>query len=203
MVNKITRHRSLVLASLALATVMSCGARPDTNEAVAPLTTSGTGIETSSTTSTDKQPAPVGASVTGTSPVPEATPGPGSPATKTAPTGVNPAPAEPVIVVTLPSSPPETNPTTPVVTTPAGPVIDWAYVSANFFKANCLRCHAAPGNAGDINLETYANAKTALDLIKNEVLVEKSMPPRKTLPAATIAVLKAWLDAGAPEIVAP
>lgn len=81
--------------------------------------------------------------------------------------------------------------------------IDYAFVNAKVFQPKCVRCHSsAGGNKGDVNLETYENVIAHLADIENDVLVEKSMPPRRAggpLGAFEQNVLKLWIDAGAPK----
>jgi cytochrome c553 len=64
------------------------------------------------------------------------------------------------------------------------------------FVPNCIRCH---GNSGNINLETYSAAVSALEHINHSVVVEKTMPPNKKLTDDQIELVKAWVDAGGPE----
>ncbi|EMR02661.1 hypothetical protein [Cesiribacter andamanensis] len=60
-------------------------------------------------------------------------------------------------------------------------------------------CHVA--GTGRANLTTYAGVKQVADngLIRQKVIVEKSMPPSGPLSACEISQLDAWLRAGAPE----
>jgi uncharacterized membrane protein len=69
-------------------------------------------------------------------------------------------------------------------------------VRARVFAPSCIRCH---GNHGNVNLETYEAAREALDDIKNEVYIEKSMPPKAPLSEADQALVRAWIEGGALE----
>ncbi len=70
------------------------------------------------------------------------------------------------------------------------------------FSPYCLSCHsAAASNVGNVNLETYAKVISQIELVQASVLVEHRMPPSGALPlsANAYALLKAWIEAGAPE----
>lgn len=202
MVKKHPLFITSILAPIALVAFICCGVRPDRDAPSPPLSTAVT--SNPSATPTDNN--PNGIAVVDETPE-SSTRAPTIP--MDVPTGttepaadlpVTPAtPTDPIVTPSQPTEPVGIEPTTPVVVTPPAPLIDWAYVSEKFFVPNCVRCH---GDAGDINLESYAAVKPNLDAIRAAVLVKKRMPPRKTLPAESTDILKAWLDAGAPETVA-
>jgi uncharacterized membrane protein len=80
--------------------------------------------------------------------------------------------------------------------------LNYANVNTKFFSLYCLSCHSsAGGNRAGINLESYANVMAQLDRVKGTVLEEGSMPPSGSPPvsAGAAALLKAWIDAGAPQ----
>lgn len=60
-------------------------------------------------------------------------------------------------------------------------------------------CHVA--GTGRVNLTTYAGVKQVADngLMRQKVIVEKSMPPSGPLPSCEMLQIDAWLKAGAPE----
>lgn len=68
-------------------------------------------------------------------------------------------------------------------------------------NTNCAigGCHVA--GTGRVNLTTYAGVKEVADngLLRQKVIVEKSMPPSWSLTTCEIRQLDAWLRAGAPE----
>jgi cytochrome c5 len=68
-------------------------------------------------------------------------------------------------------------------------------VNTKVFKVYCLQCHTSRGP----ELTDYSSAKGASDDIRKAVLVDKTMPKSAPLPADLQALLKAWLDQGAPE----
>lgn len=77
-------------------------------------------------------------------------------------------------------------------------------VAAILGRNRCLECHtAAAGNRGGVNLESYGAAK-ALAARVYATTSGGSMPmggPR--VAADDVATLKAWMDAGAPEVGGP
>lgn len=60
-------------------------------------------------------------------------------------------------------------------------------------------CHVA--GTGRTDLATYAGLKQVADngLMRQKVLVEKSMPPGGSLTDCELRQIEAWLNAGAPE----
>lgn len=74
-------------------------------------------------------------------------------------------------------------------------------VKTIFSRNRCLDCHAVDkGNRGGINLETYASTKVLADSVVQSVasgFMPIGGPP---VSAPDQAVLKAWVDAGAPEV---
>ena len=89
---------------------------------------------------------------------------------------------------------------TPVVITEAD--LHYAVVNERVIAPYCLGCHsAAGGNLGSVNLETYAALSSEIASVKSEAIEARSMPPSNatSLPANGYNLLKAWIDAGAPE----
>lgn len=79
--------------------------------------------------------------------------------------------------------------------------LNYATVNEDMITPYCLGCHAnAGGNQGELNLETYANVQSHLEGIRLVAIVHRSMPPNGALPAYPYALLKAWIEAGAPEV---
>lgn len=68
-------------------------------------------------------------------------------------------------------------------------------------NTNCATpgCHV-PGN-GRVDLTQYEGVKQVAEagLLRQKVLVEKTMPPGRPLTACEMQQLDAWLKAGAPE----
>lgn len=65
-------------------------------------------------------------------------------------------------------------------------------------KCATAGCHNAAAGAGGTVLETYAQILAKAIRIKQRCVVEKNMPPGTPLTPAEIAVLKCWIDSGAP-----
>ncbi|MFN7727930.1 MAG: hypothetical protein ACK5P7_02110 [Bdellovibrio sp.] len=77
------------------------------------------------------------------------------------------------------------------------------YVTLNqtVIGPQCLNCHSnQTGNKGNLNLETYQSLRANLNRIAFRSLEKRDMPPQG-LPSAETAILKAWIEAGAPEQV--
>ncbi|MBC7715255.1 MAG: hypothetical protein H7177_18055 [Rhizobacter sp.] len=83
---------------------------------------------------------------------------------------------------------------------PAGTVVSYAVIASSILQPKCIECHSgAGGDAGGINLETYANVTGNLGIIKSEVQSD-SMPKNRTkLTAKEKQILFAWIDAGGPQ----
>jgi WD40 repeat protein len=79
-------------------------------------------------------------------------------------------------------------------------------------QAHCVDCHSSSDAQGDLVLETHedlmmggengavltaGNAAKSKLVLMVEGKAKPKMPPKKDLPADAIAVLKAWIDAGA------
>ena len=64
-------------------------------------------------------------------------------------------------------------------------------------KCAIPNCHNSSA-AGGLVFSNYSQISAAKDRINQRVVIEKSMPPTGALPAADIAILKCWIDAGAP-----
>lgn len=58
-------------------------------------------------------------------------------------------------------------------------------------------CHNA-SNAGGLMLLNYSQVQSRLSTIQQRTLVAKNMPPSAPLSASEQAILKCWIDAGAP-----
>lgn len=76
--------------------------------------------------------------------------------------------------------------------------LSFGSVYSRVFRPNCISCH---GNSGDVNLESYASAKSALAKIYQSAIVERKMPkaPGARLSSGQLGLLNAWIKAGAPE----
>lgn len=81
--------------------------------------------------------------------------------------------------------------------------LDYATLKQTVIGPQCLSCHAnQTGNKGNLNLETYAAVRASLNRIAYRSLEKRDMPP-SGLPSAETSILRAWLEAGAPETVTP
>lgn len=119
------------------------------------------------------------------SPTPTPTPAPVTPAPQPQPT--------PTPVTPPPSPEPE----------PVGPeVLDYATVKAQVIDRACLKCHSAPANRGDVNLESYEEVLKNIVDIKLDV-EDGSMPKRSTLTPEQKSLILDWIAAGAPEAARP
>lgn len=77
--------------------------------------------------------------------------------------------------------------------------LTYASVRANVLAPKCGECH---GLAGGLNVDSYASVQAHLAEIKHQVLEvtdRTKMPPQMPLTSDQTNLLKAWLDAGAPE----
>jgi len=184
----------------ALSFLISCGgSRPDSSNAPAPVANPDTNSEGAlSQPSTPTAPGVVivlDPASTGLTPATV----PNDPSTSATAPAVGTEPLPPVTAPTVGAEPlPPV--TAPVVSAPV--IADWATINEKVIKANCIRCHTA--NNEDYNFETYAGVKALAPQILDAVFVRASMPPRnRKIPDDQKALLKAWLDAGAPETVSP
>lgn len=75
-------------------------------------------------------------------------------------------------------------------------VLSYSLINQKIFQPKCVSCH---GNAGSINLESYANILQNLSLIKKSVFTEKTMPKKGFLTDEEESYLWNWLQLGAPE----
>jgi uncharacterized membrane protein len=85
------------------------------------------------------------------------------------------------------------------ITLPAGKAPGYNTVKSLVFQKNCIECHGNTRSAHGINLETYAATKKAASRISDAIFVDQTMPPRKALPFEEQQLIRAWIDAGAPE----
>jgi uncharacterized membrane protein len=77
--------------------------------------------------------------------------------------------------------------------------LSWERVSSEVFVPRCVECHVqTAGNTSGVSLETYEEVVGNLDLIREQALVLKSMPPEGTLTDYQQILLSDWIDAGAP-----
>lgn len=80
----------------------------------------------------------------------------------------------------------------------SGSGLSYGAVAQKVFAQSCTSCH---GSSGGVNLESYAAVAANLAGIERTVFQSGSMPkaPQPPLTAEQKALLRAWLDAGAPE----
>lgn len=74
--------------------------------------------------------------------------------------------------------------------------LSYSLINQKVFQPKCVSCH---GNAGNINLETYASVLQNITLIKKSVFTEKTMPKKGFLTDEEKSFLWNWLQLGAPE----
>jgi hypothetical protein len=75
----------------------------------------------------------------------------------------------------------------------------FAAVLAAFQRNRCLKCHSAPANKANVNLETYKAAKSFAGDIRSDV-DDGSMPKGGPLVnAQDSAIIDAWVVGGMPE----
>ena len=67
---------------------------------------------------------------------------------------------------------------------------------APLLVSRCLECHSGADPKGSLDLSRKESAKNVAELLKR--VTDDEMPPKKPLPAAEKALLKQWVDAGAP-----
>ncbi|MGZ3787342.1 MAG: hypothetical protein ACXVLQ_02400 [Bacteriovorax sp.] len=86
---------------------------------------------------------------------------------------------------------------------PMGTVPGYQLVNSGIIGPKCLECHSsAGGNAGGVNLETYANVSGNLASIRDEVTSSRMPKNRAPLSAREKEILLTWIDAGGPKDVA-
>jgi mono/diheme cytochrome c family protein len=74
--------------------------------------------------------------------------------------------------------------------------VSYALVQQKVFAQSCTGCHDSKGIA---DLKDYPSVKADIANIDRRVFVEKSMPQQGSLTGDQLALLRAWIDAGAPE----
>ncbi|MDR3607810.1 MAG: cytochrome c [Oligoflexia bacterium] len=88
-------------------------------------------------------------------------------------------------------------------TVPAGKAPGYNTVYTLVFAKSCVQCHRVDHDSGDpdpVQVDDYEDARNSKALIEKEVMTRK-MPPasiHQPLLPGQIAVVKAWVDAGAP-----
>jgi WD40 repeat protein len=100
----------------------------------------------------------------------------------------------------------------PAKAAPVKPAPDFARDVLPVFESNCLRCHSAAAQKGNLILDTHedvlqggrhgvaivpGDAQRSPLVGMMEGRVEPRMPPKSTLRPDEIAVVRAWIDAGA------
>jgi hypothetical protein len=99
-------------------------------------------------------------------------------------------------------------------TAPAQPVVSYARDIGPLFARWCLPCHAGNEPHGGLQLDSLVGVMRGGDTgpivvpgkPADSLLVAKierrhrpAMPPRRKLPASAVALVRAWIAAGAPE----
>ncbi|MBC7465168.1 MAG: c-type cytochrome [Bdellovibrio sp.] len=119
------------------------------------------------------------------------------------PTEPTQPPTQPPVTPPTPPNPPVTPPPVipdPIFTIPADPKdITFEMVRVNVLVPKCLKCHSAPTNKGDVNLETYSSVMENLKDAYDDIM-DGSMPKGKNLMTDDQKQLFfRWHDAGAKE----
>lgn len=77
--------------------------------------------------------------------------------------------------------------------------LDYPSLQRAVLGPDCLRCHSsAGGNQGGLSLETYPQVRANLNRIYYRAIEKRDMPSGG-LAAPQYDLLKAWIEAGAPE----
>jgi len=77
--------------------------------------------------------------------------------------------------------------------------LDYASVQATVIGPQCLRCHSSAGGAkGGLSLETYQQVRASMNQMYYRAIEKRDMPDAG-LPQNQYDLLKAWIEAGAPE----
>jgi uncharacterized membrane protein len=80
---------------------------------------------------------------------------------------------------------------------PPGTIPGYQIIATGIIAPKCLECHSnGGGNAGDVNLETYANVSGNLATIRGEITAGTMPKNRASLSAKEKEVFLAWIDAG-------
>jgi mono/diheme cytochrome c family protein len=74
--------------------------------------------------------------------------------------------------------------------------LSYDVVRSRIFIPRCITCH---GSSGRVSLDSFEAIKSHLPAIERTVFVDKSMPKSGSLSDNELAILRAWIDAGAPE----
>lgn len=77
---------------------------------------------------------------------------------------------------------------------------NFSVIQSNILQPKCVMCHSASGgNAGGINVETYANVMASITQIQNAIVVAQSMPPGQSLTSSLRQLFATWVADGEPE----
>lgn len=78
--------------------------------------------------------------------------------------------------------------------------VTFAEIQSKILVPSCIGCHSTGGgNQGGVNLETYAVVKARTAAIKSSTVDSTRMPKGDTLSKNLVALLKVWIEQGAPE----
>lgn len=123
-----------------------------------------------------------------------------APAPTPTPAPTNPLPAPVPQPGTPPVVPPTPAPADPVFTIPADPKdITFEMIRVNVLVPKCLKCHSAPANKGDVNLETYDSVMQNITEAYDDIM-DGSMPKGKNpMTDNQKQLFFRWHDAGAKE----
>lgn len=81
--------------------------------------------------------------------------------------------------------------------------LNYATVKQKIFLSRCEGCHNEARPRHGIRVDTFEQVKLNLQRIVQSTLVSKSMPVGQPLSDSEMALLQAWVEAGAPETTTP
>ena len=81
---------------------------------------------------------------------------------------------------------------------PANTIVNYKLINSAIIAPKCLSCHSSSGgDAGGINLESYANLKNAINSVRDEVTSGRMPKNRAPLNSKEKDLLLEWIEGGA------
>lgn len=77
--------------------------------------------------------------------------------------------------------------------------VSYAGVNSRVFSRQCIACHNSSSAKAGIVLDSYDSVKANLGRIEDVALIKQSMPPSHPLDSGSQQLLRAWINAGAPQ----
>jgi uncharacterized membrane protein len=75
--------------------------------------------------------------------------------------------------------------------------LSYEIVRSRIFAPKCVACHGS--SSGRVLLDSFEAVTSHLPAVERAVFFDKSMPKSGSLTDDELAILRAWIDAGAPE----